>query len=51
MPKSEFHQIFSLSRTLGHGAFATVKMAKRISDNSIWACKLIKKSNLKSGLK
>jgi calcium/calmodulin-dependent protein kinase I len=37
---------YKFGRTLGQGTFATVKIAKKISDNSKWAIKIISRSAL-----
>ncbi len=42
----EFEKLYKLSRTLGQGTFATVKLATCLADKSKWAIKVIKKSAL-----
>ena len=39
----DFHDIYTLGKTLGHGSFAEVKEAIKKSDNSVWATKIIEK--------
>jgi calcium/calmodulin-dependent protein kinase I len=44
--KDECEKHYKFGRTLGQGTFATVKLATKISNNTKWAVKIIKRSAL-----
>lgn len=42
--KTDFEKFYRTGRTMGQGAFATVKMCTNISEKTQWAVKIVKKS-------